>query len=108
MANRSISAASFRKCLERLTGSTGKRCNHVFTYRLKVVTADGETYGLRLSAGINAADAKADMGRLKRRLCLDEHGIDVEDVVENWGQEDVLKHIEEKVTREDLENRRGG
>lgn len=108
MANRSLSAASFRKCLERLTGDTGKRCNHVFTYRVTVETADGEPYGLRLSAGINADDAKADMGRLKRRLCLREHEVDIEDVLNNWGPDDLKSHIKAKVTREDLDARRGG
>lgn len=108
MANRSISAASFRKCLERLTGDPGKRCNHVFTYRVTVETADGEIYGLRLSAGINADDAKADMGRLKRRLCLAEHGVDIQDVLNDWEPEDLLQHIKEKVTRADFEARRGG
>ena len=40
------------------------------------------------------------MGRLKRRLCLREHGVDVEDVLNNWGPDDLKSHIKAKVTRE--------
>jgi hypothetical protein len=108
VANRSLSAASFRKCLERLTGDPGKRCNHVFTYRITVETADGEAYGLRLSAGINADDAKADVGRLKRRLCLREHDVVAADVLDGWGPSELRQHIKANVTREELDARRGG
>ena len=108
MANRSLSAASFRKCLARLTGHPGKRGNHVYTYRLAVVTSCGQDYGLRLSAGINAADAKADVGRLKRRLCLEANGVDPETVLNEWGPDDLCKYIKKKVSRDQIEERRGG
>lgn len=109
MANSTVSAASFRKSLARLTGDKGERCDHIFKYRIAVETADGQHYGLRLSAGINAKDPpKSDIGRLKRRLCLQENGIKVETVIEEWSSDDLLSYIKEHVTREQLDQRRGG
>jgi hypothetical protein len=100
--------ASFRKCLARLTGDKGERCDHIFKYRIQVVTADGQDYGLRLSAGINAKTPKADIGRLKRRLCLHEHEVDIETILTSWGPDDLRSFVKAHLTREHLEQRRGG
>jgi hypothetical protein len=61
-----------------------------------------------LSAGINAKNSKSDVGRIKRRLCLRENDVDVGIVLNEWGPDDLLAYIKEKVTRDDLEQRRGG
>jgi hypothetical protein len=84
------------------------RCDHIYKYRIPVVTADGQDYGLRLSAGINAKNPKSDVGRLRRRLSLRENGIDVATVLKDWGPADLRSYVKKHLTREQLEQRRGG
>jgi hypothetical protein len=39
---------------------------------------------------------------------LQENGIKVETVIEEWSSDDLLSYIKEHVTREQLDQRRGG
>ena len=108
MGNPTQRPADFRRALNRLTGDSGRRGEHVFVYAINVRTADGQPYGLRLSAGITVKTPKPDMGRLKRRLCLAEHGIDVAEVLDSWTPPDLRAYVEANLSREDLERYRGG
>lgn len=108
MADPTQNQSSFRKCLARLTGDKGERCDHIFKYRIQVVTADGQDYGLRLSAGINAKSPKADIGRLKRRLCLHDHDVEIATILEDWGPDELRAFVKAHLSREHLEQRRGG
>lgn len=109
MASATQQASAFRQALACLTGDLGTRRDHVFLYRITVKTSDGHEYGLRLSAGINAKDPpKSDVGRLKRRLKLQDNEIDVAGVLDNWGPDELRKYVAENLTFDDLNERPGG
>ncbi len=109
MADPTQRVSDLRNAYARLTGSKAKRRNHVEIYRLTVVTKDGQDYGLRLSLGNNLSDPpKSQVSRLKRKLCLVDHDIDVVEVLGTWTPNDLKEYIEENLTRADLERYPGG
>jgi hypothetical protein len=48
------------------------------------------------------------VGRLKRKLCLQENNIDVEDVLADWGPAELREYIAANVSHADLMQRLGG